>query len=189
MSVELPHPENFDTVEQPEINLHSTRVEYTFEALVARNGMRFAFVQYLFDDSTENEDLFGAVGHVMRPVHHDEVERQVERFKDASTSPLYHVYEDSDVAQSWEQWIESELAAEGIDLLFDQGHRRKYGDRVIEQCDKESLLNPDDIEAIECINAGRVFRNLNGNYSNVYDSELLRVVEEVEDSGLYALEL
>jgi hypothetical protein len=189
MPVELPHPENFDTVEQPEIKLHSTRVEYNFDALVARNGMRFAFVEYLFDDSTDNKDLFGAVGHVLRPVHHDEVERTMERYKNKSQSPLYHVYEESEVAQPWSQWIESELAAEGIDLLFDQSHRYKYGSVVEEQCDKESLINPNDIEAIECVRGGRVFSNLNGNASKVYDEELMRIVEKVEDSGLYALEL
>jgi len=189
MPVELPHPENFDTVEQPEVQLQSTRVEYNFDALVARNGMRFAFVEYLFDDSTDNEDLFGAVGHVLRPVHHDEVERTIERYKNKSESPLYQDYADSGVAQSWSQWIENELAAEGIDLLFNQSHSRKYGSVVEEQCDKEALMNPNNIEAIEWVRGGRVFSNLSGNVSKVYDEELMQIVEEVEDSGLYALEL
>jgi len=189
MSVELPHPNQFETVATPEIETRSTRVQYDFDSLVARNGMVFAFVDYLFDDSTENSDLYGAVGTSMRPVHEDEVERRREQYKDPNESPLRHVYEESEATQSWKDWIEGELRANGIDLLFNQSFLYKYGDVVREQCDEEALMNPDKIGAIECIDNSRMFTDLNGDHSKVYDEELLRIVKEVEESGLYALDL
>ena len=186
MSATIPHPTDFDTDTEPTTNHSGSRIEYNFDCLLAREGMEFTFVDYIFEG--ENE-FSGAVGTTMVPMHEDEFERRLAEYKDPEYSPLRHIYEEIDPQLTWGEWIESELSADGINSIVDTSYSHKYGEVVKSRCEEYELMEAENIRAIECIGGGRMFNSKDRDFTAVYDEELLRIVQDVEESGLYELEV
>jgi len=182
MRVEMTHPEDFETEATPEINADENRFEYEFNSLMGRCGRTFVFVDYLFEKRPSG--LHGAVGTGMRPVHVDEAKRLKEEYLDRETSPLFHRYEELNTVQSWDDWISSQFEYEGYRLIYDQSYDHKYGQLVREQTVADEIMEADEIELVECVGGGRMFSDCERDFDVLYDSELLRLVQETEASGL-----
>jgi hypothetical protein len=182
MSVIYTHPDEFETETTPEMTRDGSRIQYNFDALVARNNRSYLFLDYVF--ATDN--LHGAVGTEMVPVHEDEIERRMEQLQDKEWSRLAHIYNEQDRAQSWSDWISGQINREGHRLVVDESYCHKYGATVRERAATEGVMQSSDIEVVECLGGGRMFDQQN-DFDEVYDSTLLDVIKTAEEHGLGAL--
>ncbi len=185
MSATLPHPDEFGTDSKPELTVEGSRVQYDFDTLVARDGTTIVFLDYLFDT---NSGLSGAVGKQMRPVHEDEANRLEKKYRDQDVSPLQYRYKNEDTSLSWSDWIDNEFELRGNNVVFDTSYEDKYGDVVERLAAAENLIERDKIKLVECRGGGRMFDNDNS-FDVIYDEELLRLIEDVEEYGLNDTEI
>jgi hypothetical protein len=185
MSATLPHPDEFTTNTKPELTVEGSRVQYEFNSLVARNGTEFVFLDYLFD--TESK-LSGAVGKKMRPVHENEAKRLKKRYKNKEKSPAQYQYKKEDTSLSWSDWIDNEFELRGNSVIFDTSFENKYGDVVEQMTAFENIMPMDKIALVECLGGSRMFDG-NISFDVIYDEELLRLIEDVEERGLNDTEI
>lgn len=183
-AISYAHPTEFETVEQPTLDVDDDRIQYDFDTLVARRGRTYIFLDYLFE--SRNSNLHGAVGTRMMPVHEDSFSRRKERLFDKGRSPLRHIYEEQDVAQHWEEWIEAQYRATGPRLLYDSAYPH-YWEPVKERAEKEGVMERGEIAVVECVGGGRLLNEIQQDHDEVYDDELWRLIKRTEYSGVSAL--
>jgi len=180
MATQYAHPSDFCTETEPRFDVDDTRVQYDFDALMARRGRTFVFIDYLFEKRPSG--LHGAVGSRMAPVHQDEVDRQTQQYKDPDVSPLYYLYEEMDPVQSWDKWIQSQFDHEGPRVIYDMSYCHKYGDTVEKWASRE--LGMHDVALVECVGGGRMFNEVDNEFDTIYDQELLRLAQDAEENGV-----
>lgn len=185
MSIQYIHPKQFTTTTEPKLDIDENRIQYNFDELLGRKGRTYAFVDYLFEKRPSG--LHGAVGTRMRPVHEDEATKREEAYRNYDESPLAYIYDEQDPIQSWSDWIESEFAYDGLEVMYDTSYEFKYGKVVREVAAAEGVMEASEIALVECVGGGRMFTEVDGKYDKVYDEELLRLVKEAEENGVSEL--
>jgi hypothetical protein len=181
----FPDVTDFRTDTKPELTLSREKLRYDFDAVLGKRNRVFDFVDYIF----ELESGFsGAVGSSMRLVTYEEAEEQMSRYMNYETSPLVHAYEDEAPEIGWDEWIKGVADNDGYRLVYDLSYADKYGDVVKQLAVEEDLVNSiTDIEVVECTGGGRMFERTIDHYDEVYDSELLDVVQHAENKDVSSL--
>jgi len=94
----------------------SNGTELHFDALVARSGNEFVFLDRVFDSDPQNESdlsgLSGAVGTSMVPIRESELRRRREEHKDPEWSPIAHIWSEMNDGKNPENH-ESEFVPKG----------------------------------------------------------------------------
>lgn len=173
----------FLTKTEPKIRNSEGKIQYDFNALLARRNVEFQFVDYLF--ASKQSDLCGAVGTTMRAVSPEEVEETEARYRDRDESPLDYIFEEQNPDKSWEEWIDTWFKRDGYRMMFDLSYAGKYGPVVKERVAEITEFDFGEVELVECVGGGRMFNRTNrDDYDEVYDHELFRLVKEAETNGL-----
>lgn len=179
-------PTQFETVVTPQIKQNRNRLQYDFDALLARQQeTTFVFVDYLFDSQEKN--LHGAVATFMRAVSTKEGKQREKMYKNPQKSPYYWQYKIEDPAVSWITWIKSKLRDDGYSSLYDTSFNGLYGKEVEERVVEERLLDTDEVHIVECVGGRRLSEYRASDFEAVYDSELMRLVREAEEHGLESI--
>lgn len=180
------HKSEFDTNTKPRIRNSDDRLEYKFDAMLAREGQRFIFIDYLFE--VRGGNLCGAVTTSMRPISVGEAEREKKKYRDPEESPLRWLYEEEDPQKSWTEWIEAQFDYDGLRVIYDPSYQDKYGEQVKRQASMEGLVDKSDIVFIECVGGGRLSSSrARDDFDRIYDDELFRLALEAEKNGLDSL--
>lgn len=182
MSLFYPHPEQFETNAEPSLHADSNRIQYVFDELLGRRGRQFYFLDYLFEK--RDEGLSGAVGTVMMPRHEAVVERELAALREKEQSGLAWRYNSLDPVVGWDKWIDSQINKDGASLLYDTAYESKYGDVVRDVAAADDIMEPENIAVVECVRGGRLFNSIEQEFDRIYDSEIQRLVNCAETSGV-----
>lgn len=151
-------------------------------ALLARDGEEFIFVDKLFKSSEEPDALQGATGSHMVPVSPEYYEEQKERYKDPERSPLAHTFEpENHPNKSLEEYLEECVRIDGPELLFDMSYSSKYRGAVEYYAERD--FEYESVKLVECIGGGRLSRSVERDYDRVYNGVLLEAVRISETLG------
>lgn len=142
----------------------------------------YVFLDKLFD---HGNGLHGATGTRLRPVSEEYVENRIEEIKDYEWSPIAHIYDEQNVPESWDEWINNWSHRELEDLAVDPSGG-KYWDKTREVCEEHEDF---EFYMTNCIGGGRMFSDSYesdpDNYQYLENAELLEKARQAENGEYF----